>query len=68
MKSGIHPQVYEDAVITCTNCNTVFHIPGTVKEQTVETCRMCHPIYTGKKQTEARGGRIERFRKRLAAK
>lgn len=43
-------------------------IPSTVKEQTVETCRMCHPIYTGKKVTERRGGRIDRFKKRLEGK
>jgi large subunit ribosomal protein L31 len=42
-------------------------IPSTIKEQSVEVCRMCHPIYTGKKQTEAKGGRVERFRKRMAA-
>ncbi len=68
MKSGIHPEVHENAKTTCTNCSTVFMIPSTVKEQTVETCRMCHPIYTGKKQTTTRGGRIDRFKKRLEAK
>lgn len=67
MKSGIHPTVHQDATMTCTNCNTVFEIPSTIKQQTVETCRMCHPIYTGKKQTERRGGRIDRFKKRLEA-
>lgn len=42
-------------------------IPSTVKEQSVEVCRMCHPVYTGKKVTEVRGGRIDRFKKRLSA-
>jgi len=32
----------------------------------VEICRECHPVYTGKKQQEARGGRVERFRKRMS--
>jgi large subunit ribosomal protein L31 len=67
MKKGIHPEVFGDAKATCSACGAVFKIPSTVKEITVETCRMCHPIYTGKKQTEVRGGRIERFRKRMAA-
>lgn len=67
MKKGIHPQMFQDAKATCTTCGAVFAIPSTVKEVTVEICRMCHPVYTGKKQTEARGGRIERFRKRMAA-
>jgi len=67
MKKGIHPEVFKDAKVTCSQCGAVFAIPSTLKESSVETCRMCHPIYTGKKQAEARGGRIERFRKRMAA-
>ncbi len=67
MKDGIHPQLFPDATITCTTCGSVFAIPATVKEQKVESCRNCHPIYTGKKQQEVKGGRIERFRKRMAA-
>ena len=67
MKTGVHPQVHQDAQTTCSTCGAVFAIPSTVKEQTVETCRMCHPIYTGKKQKEMKGGRIERFRQRLEA-
>jgi len=43
-------------------------IPSTVKEQTVETCSSCHPVYTGKQQQERKGGRIERFRKRAEKK
>ena len=66
MKAAIHPTMYKDAKTTCTTCKAVFLIPSTVKEQQVEVCRMCHPVYTGKKQTEARGGRVERFRKRMA--
>lgn len=67
MKKGIHPQMFQDAKATCTSCGAVFMIPSTLNEVTVEICRMCHPVYTGKKQGEARGGRIERFRKRMAA-
>ena len=67
MKAAIHPQVFNDAKTTCTTCKTVFQIPSTIKEQSVEVCRACHPIYTGKKQTDVRGGRVERFRKRMAA-
>jgi len=65
MKAGIHPEMHKDAKTTCSNCGTVYMIPSTVKEQTVETCRNCHPIYTGKQQTERRGGRIDRFKARL---
>lgn len=67
MKTAIHPTMFKDAKTTCSNCKAVFMIPATVQEQSVEICRMCHPIYTGKKQTEVRGGRIDRFRKIQAA-
>ena len=67
MKTDIHPQVHADAVCKCATCNTVFEIPSTVQELSVETCRFCHPVYTGKKQAEQKGGRVERFRKRMAA-
>jgi len=67
MKKGIHPELHQDAKATCANCKAVFLIPSTLKEVSVETCRMCHPIYTGKKQTDMKGSRIDRFRKRAAA-
>ena len=67
MKKGIHPEVHKDAKATCSTCKAVYLIPSTVKEISVETCRMCHPIYTGKKQTDMKGSRIDRFRKRMAA-
>ena len=67
MKSAIHPELHLDAKTTCVSCGAVFLIPSTVKEQSVEVCRMCHPIYTGKAQKDLKGGRIDRFRKRMAA-
>lgn len=33
----------------------------------METCCKCHPAYTGKERKEMKGGRVERFRKRMAA-
>lgn len=68
MKTGIHPEVFEDATTTCSTCKTVYNIPSVIKEQTVESCRACHPVYTGKESKELKGGRVERFRKRMAAK
>ena len=67
MKAAIHPEMFKDAKTTCSNCGAAFQIPSTVQEQTVETCRMCHPIYTGKQQKDLRGGRIDRFKKRMEA-
>jgi len=67
MKAGIHPEMHPKAKTNCSTCGAVFEIPSVVAAQTVESCRLCHPVYTGKKQKEAKGGRIERFRKRMAA-
>lgn len=65
MKKGIHPPVFKDATTTCSTCGTVYAIPSTVQVMQIEVCRGCHPVYTGKKQIDARGGRVERFKKRL---
>jgi len=67
MKQGIHPQTHAKAKATCSTCGAVFTIPSTAEEVTVETCSQCHPVYTGKQRKEMKGGRIERFRKRMAA-
>lgn len=68
MKSGIHPQIYQDAKVTCSTCNTVFEIPSTLQSFAVEACRNCDPTYTGKQKKDVRGGRIDRFRQRMAKK
>jgi len=67
MKHGIHPQVFLKAKTTCVTCKAVFAIPTTVEAQEVEVCRMCHPVYTGKQLKEARGGRVERFKRRASS-
>lgn len=67
MKQGIHPDVHQKAKTTCSTCSTVYEIPSTIAEQTVETCRTCHPVYTGKTQTERRGGRIDRWKRMTEA-
>ena len=67
MKTAIHPVMHADAKTKCSSCSALYLIPSTVKEQSVETCRACPPIYTGKQQKDLKGGRVERFRKRMAA-
>ena len=67
MQAAIHPTMFKKAKTTCVNCGAVYDIPSTVEEQQVETCRACHPIYTGKQQKDLKGGRVDRFRKRMAA-
>lgn len=66
MKSEIHPKVYEDAKVTCTSCKAVFVIPGTVKDQQVEICSQCHPVYTGKFRALTASGQVDKFKKKMA--
>ena len=66
MKKSIHPPMFKDAKTTCSTCGTVYEIPSTVQTQSIEICRSCHPIYTGKAQKDLKGGRVDRFRQRMA--
>lgn len=66
MKKEIHPE-YTDAEITCA-CGNVIKVRSTRKEMRVNTCSACHPFYTGKSALVDTAGRIERFKKRYAAK
>lgn len=59
--------MFEKAKTTCVGCNMVYLIPSTIEDQQVEICRNCHPIYTGKTQKDLKGGRVDRFKKRLEA-
>jgi large subunit ribosomal protein L31 len=63
MKSGIHPSVHADAKTTCMSCGAVYKIPSIVKEQQVEVCMSCHPVYTGEYRGIVASGRVDRFRK-----
>jgi len=64
MKEGIHPE-YFDCTVTC-SCGNTFKTRSTKKEIRVEICSNCHPFYTGKQKLVDSGGRVERFKKRLA--
>ena len=65
MKPGIHPD-YKPATIRCACGNTV--LSGSVKgDMTVDICSNCHPFFTGKQKFVDAGGRVDKFKKRLAA-
>jgi large subunit ribosomal protein L31 len=34
----------------------------------IEVCSACHPFYTGKQKIVDTGGRVDRFRKKYAAR
>lgn len=81
MKADIHPQNYRTVVFQDAGSGTQFLIGSTVEtEQTtkvdgkeyplfvVEISSASHPFYTGKSTTLDRAGRVDRFKKRTAAR
>ena len=64
MKTEIHPE-YVDATVTC-SCGNSFQTRATVDRITVELCNQCHPFYTGKQKLVDTGGRVDRFKRRMA--
>ena len=66
MKSGIHPH-YEECVIRCACGETVTTKSTNGGEMRVEICSKCHPFFTGKQKFVDAGGRVDKFKKRLAS-
>lgn len=66
MKSNIHPQFYEDAVVTC-SCGNTFVTGSTKKQIIVEVCHRCHPFYTGEQRYIDTKGKVDRFEKKRKA-
>lgn len=65
LKEKIHPKYYRTKV-TCA-CGATHEIGSTVgPELRVDICSACHPFFTGKTKAEIKGGRVERFKARLA--
>lgn len=66
MKTGIHPQYYPDAKVSCV-CGNSFTVGSTKPEIRVEICAKCHPFFTGEMRYVDTAGRVELFRARQAA-
>jgi large subunit ribosomal protein L31 len=67
MKDAIHPN-YKAIQVTC-SCGNVFETRSTLgQDLAIEVCSNCHPFYTGKQKMVDTGGRVDRFRKKYAAK
>ena len=64
MKQGIHPE-YKQTTIKCA-CGEVIETGSTKENITVEICSKCHPFFTGKQKFVDAGGRVDKFKKRLA--
>ena len=65
MKNGIHPE-YVECTVRCA-CGAVYETRSTKQNISIEICSKCHPFYTGKQKFVDAGGRLDRFKKRLAA-
>lgn len=64
VKADIHPK-YESTKIRCA-CGNEIDTRSTRQDITVEVCSKCHPFYTDKQRFVDTGGRIGKFKKRLA--
>ena len=65
MKQGIHPD-YKPATIKCA-CGSTVETHSVKGDMNLEICANCHPFFTGKQKFVDAGGRVDRFKKRLAA-
>jgi len=66
MKKKIHPK-YVPCVITCA-CGNRIETRSTVEKISVDLCSKCHPFFTGRQKIVDSAGRVEKFKKRYAAK
>jgi len=66
MQKTIHPTYYPKAKATCV-CGAVYDVGSTLESFEVEICSACHPFYSGGEKIIDTAGRVERFKKLLAA-
>lgn len=66
MKAAIHPD-YKVSKVICA-CGYEFETKSTREEISVEICSNCHPFFTGKQKLIDTAGRIEKFKRKYAAK
>lgn len=66
MKTNTHPTWYHDAQVTCA-CGNSFTTGSTQKILEVDICDECHPFFTGEMKFVDRQGRVDKFKKKMAA-
>ncbi len=64
MKQGIHPDYHEVEVVCA--CGATFTTKTTKPGDriSVEICKNCHPLYTGKRKVVDSSGRVDKFKKK----
>ena len=65
MKTDIHPQ-YSETTVVCSCGNTFVTRSTSDSDIRVELCNECHPFYTGRQKLVDSGGRVERYKQRMA--
>jgi large subunit ribosomal protein L31 len=66
MKKAIHPKYNNVSEVSCA-CGATFPVGSTMDKISVEICSQCHPFYTGNEKVLDTAGRVDRFKKRVAA-
>jgi large subunit ribosomal protein L31 len=64
---GVQPKYYL-ASVRCSTCGSEYEIGSTVKEIRIDSCKNCHPFYTGKQAYTQKAGRVEKFNKKYGIK
>ncbi len=67
MKKDTHPAYFDKVTATCA-CGAKYVVGATAEKVNVEICSACHPFYTGQDKVLDTTGRVDRFKKRVAAK
>lgn len=62
MKASIHPQWFEEAVVTCA-CGNTFTVGASKPTLKLDICNKCHPYFTGEMRFVDTMGRVEKFQK-----
>lgn len=63
MRDAIHPD-YERCVVKCA-CGETFETGSVRKNLNVDICSACHPFYTGRQKLVDKGGRVDKFKRRM---
>ena len=66
MKDKIHPK-YGSCTVKCA-CGETFETGSVRENMSVDICSKCHPFYTGRQKLVDTGGRVDKFRRRMAQK
>lgn len=63
MKTGVHPNYYKNAQVTCA-CGNTFITGSTLPQIKVEICAVCHPFFTGQQKFVDTQGQVDKFSKK----